>query len=308
MLLRSWHDSFNDDQVIKEHKPWVTVLILATCIALWVGLIYNDNYKTWEGLARWGYPPPDKVWGGAWWALISATLIHIQPWHLFGNVFGLWVLGHRIEHALGSRRFLLFYLSAAFVSSSFQLFFGDGMGHGASGALYAVFGFMLATRHRYAHFKRALDAQNIALLLIWLFVCIWTTQAGILRVGNAAHFSGFIFGVLVAGCFVLDFKRRLWRPVLGLMGALSFVPLFWCPWSEAWLMAKAYRAYTAGDYHRAIDYFDRIIRLDPDNAWAYESRGGAEYYLGEYPKYLLDVGKARELKTQQETAAKTRKP
>lgn len=308
MFLNTWNVSFYDEKAVEEHKPWSTLLILATCLALWVGLIYNDHYKTLGGLEQWGYRRSDQIWSGAYWALISSAFMHIEAWHLAGNAYWIWALGHRLEHALGSRRFLAFYLAAAFVSSSFQLFFGDNAGIGASGAVYAMFGLMLVTRRRFPYFRRILDFKNITAAILWLFVCLAASESGMIAIGNAAHFSGFAFGILVAACFVLDFKRRLMRPVLGTFAALSFIPLFWCPGSVAWLGHKAWRAHTAQRFKEAIAYYDRIIRIDPEDAWAYHNRGAAEYSLGDYLTAMADDKKAKQLEAAQKEKKEDQDP
>ena len=41
------------------------------------------------------------------WQLLSYGFLHFEFWHLFANMFALYMFGPDIEHLLGSRRFCL---------------------------------------------------------------------------------------------------------------------------------------------------------------------------------------------------------
>ena len=53
-----------------------------------------------------------------------------------------------------------------------------------------------------------------------------------------------------------------------------------------------------GEYQRAIEDYDKAIQLDPDDAMAYNNRGVAYYYLGQYTKQAADRAKACSLDSQ----------
>ena len=48
--------------------------------------------------------------------LLSSMFLHGGWFHLIGNMWFLWVFGDNIEDAMGSMRFLLFYLVCGFVA------------------------------------------------------------------------------------------------------------------------------------------------------------------------------------------------
>ena len=154
---------------------------------------------------------------------------------------------------------------------------------------------MWLTRSRWPQFNEALDTRTIQVFLIWLVGCVIATYLNVWKVGNAAHISGLLFGSAVAGAFYLNFKRRL--VLSGLVGLLVFsiIPLFWCPWSVAWLSIKAYDAHAAGQYGVAIDRYTQITHIDPDNAWAYLNRSYAYQTLGQQEKAESDLRRAREI-------------
>ncbi len=276
-------------------QPWVSRLSIIACIGIFLGLAYQNDYESWETLSRFGYLPAVSVWNGGYWALVTSAFVHFALWHVAFNVYWLWVLGSRLERAIGSLPFLAFVVISAIVSSSFQLAESDSMGIGASGVVYAIFGFMWPTRHRYPNFNEVLDVRAIQIFVIWLGGCVVATYLEILNVANTAHISGLLFGGAVAGAFVLHFKPRLMFAGLVALVVLSIVPLFWCPWSVTWLSNKAYNAHAGERYEAAIDRYTQIIHRDPNNSWAYLNRSFAFQALGELDKAQADLQRAREI-------------
>ena len=276
---------------VKQVQTWITPLLLMICIGIHIGLLMRDDRESWEALARFGYLPAARVWEGGWWALVSSAFVHLEIWHVAFNMYWLWMLGRRLENAIGWWRYLAFYLVAAFVSSAFQLGVSGETGIGASGAVYALFGFMWVTRQRYPDFAEVIDARTVNLFMVWLVGCIVVTQLKIFNVGNAAHVSGLIFGAAVGEVFA----GRHRKPALAGSAALvllSLVPLFWCPWSVPWLQTKAYKAHAAEQYESAIGWYDRVLDKDPQNAWAYFNRGSARQSTGDMEGARQDLEKA----------------
>ncbi len=274
-------------------QPWVSRVAIIACIVIFLGLIAETDPTSWETVSRFGYLPPDSIWNGAYWALVSSVFVHFTFWHAAFNVYWLWVLGSCLERAIGSWLFLGFFVASAFLSSSFQLAMSGDTGYGLSGVVYAIFGFMWLTRHRYSQFRDVLGLGTIRFFLVWLVGCIFLTYANIWEVGNAAHVSGLLFGSIVARCFVLHRKSRIMLTGLVALVGLSIVPLFWCPWSVGWLGQQAHDAHVAGRYEVAIDRYGQIIQLDPYDAWAYLNRSRAYQELGDLERARADWQMAR---------------
>jgi GlpG protein len=148
-------------------------------------------------MARWGYLPADRIWGGEFWGLISSAFVHVALWHLVFNVAWLWRLGGAVERQVGSAKFLGFVLAAAFVSSAGQLLVSGNTGIGASGVVYALFGFMWQ-RQDVPRFAEVLGRDTASLFFVWLILCLVATFAGFVNIGNTAHISGLIFGIMLA--------------------------------------------------------------------------------------------------------------
>ena len=81
--------------------------------------------------------------GGSFLTGLASMFLHGGFFHLFGNMFSLWVFGRRVEDACGAWRFLAFYLFVGYGSDLvYNLVNIDS--HipviGASGAVFGVMG------------------------------------------------------------------------------------------------------------------------------------------------------------------------
>ncbi len=280
--------------------PIVTILLCSFCSLLYVAIADRSGGRfSWETVARWGYLPPDRIWNGAYWGLVSSAFVHLALWHVVFNVYWLWMLGRAVERVLGPSKYLAFVLMAAAVSSSTQLAASGNSGHGASGVVYALFGLMWSRRQVTPAFSEALNAQTASLFWMWLIGCMVATHLGIIEVGNAAHVGGLVFGLLIAQCLTGAAARRQ-MAVAGtaLLVVLSFVPLVWSPWSSTWVGHRAYRAHLAGDYDAAIALYRRSIVLGGDRLWALENLAFAYHSKHEEKEYTATLADIRALDAQ----------
>ena len=55
------------------------------------------------------------------WQLLTYGFLHAGPAHLFFNMLALYMFGGDIEHLLGSRRYLLYYLLCVIGAAATQL-------------------------------------------------------------------------------------------------------------------------------------------------------------------------------------------
>ncbi|MDQ7780451.1 MAG: rhomboid family intramembrane serine protease, partial [Planctomycetota bacterium] len=276
-------------------EPWVSRIAVALCVAVFLGFFSPTWQTASKSMVAYGLLPERSVWEGSYWTLFTSVFVHFQIWHVLFNVYWLWMLGSRMEEAVGSWRFLAFFVCAAFVSSALQLAASGDIGVGASGVVYAIFGFMWVGRRRFHSFQGIVDDRTAMVFLVWLVGCVVLTMLNVWRVGNAAHVSGLLFGAAVAGHFVVRYKPPLALVAAVTLVVLSIVPLFWCPWSVQWFAYRAYKAHVARDHRRALDLYTRAIALDPENAWAYHNRGLVFQALGMEGNAKSDMEKAQAL-------------
>jgi len=284
----------------KQRPAFVTAIAILVCVIVFIGLAAEQQSEHSESLAKWGALSSVEIWNGAFWSLVTSAFVHLGFWHLLFNLYWIWLFGSAIERNIGSGRYLVFYLVAAFVSSAFQLALSDATGIGASGVVYAFFGFMWVSRSEYPQFREVLSQRMwgisvIHLFLFWLLLCFPLTYFGILPVGNAAHVSGLVFGGVIAAHFVLRKVPVATFPVAAGMIVLPLVSLVWCPWSVEWLSHRAYTAQMRGETNEALEFYNRVLERDPDNAWAYHNRGTVYEKIGRPKKANADWKKAHRL-------------
>ncbi|MGH8207524.1 MAG: rhomboid family intramembrane serine protease, partial [Steroidobacteraceae bacterium] len=136
--------------------PVVRALILANVVIFGLqlltggqGLLVDFALWPWRGAQIYGTPPFEP------WQLITYAFLHGGFWHIFGNMFALFIFGPDIEALVGSRRFTLYYFVCVIGAALTQLFVmhsiypGPYPTIGASGGIFGVLLFYgLAFPHR----------------------------------------------------------------------------------------------------------------------------------------------------------------
>jgi membrane associated rhomboid family serine protease len=175
--------------VAQPGRPIITYAVIGLCLLnfFWASV---DQVGMYLHLVEPIYHLPS-----GWWALFSTALVHIEISHLVFNLLAFLALGQIVELTAGKIRFLILLVLVAWMASFSQLFFERAFGIGLSGVVYGIFGFMLgaapANRY-YLWFVR----KNAAMLIGWAILCVILTQFKVLKIANAAHFGGLIFGIL----------------------------------------------------------------------------------------------------------------
>lgn len=205
----------------KPRPPSATILIVATCVIVFLWLAASPAEVRTALLARWGTVPSTLLDFSAPWLtqlaelrparLVTALFIHADWLHLTGNLLFLIIFGVPAERALGFRRFLaLFVICGALANLGGALTLAGTSAPiiGSSGAVSAVVGAYLAL------FPRARLGLVLPLGLFLEFVRIpaslligfWALlQVLFTYVGPAfgavawwTHVSGFLIGIAFA--------------------------------------------------------------------------------------------------------------
>ncbi len=150
-----------------------------------------------------------------WFRFVTPIFLHIGVVHLAINSYTLWNVGPTIEKLFGATRFLALYLLtgiAGVIGSVFSdLYYkSNGIGAGASGALFGLVGVSLAVSYRYRKelpegFRKALGPgmiQVVALNLVYGFINNSSPGRGHL-IDNSAHIFGLVSGGLLG--FVIPY-------------------------------------------------------------------------------------------------------
>ncbi|MFC3151725.1 rhomboid family intramembrane serine protease [Litoribrevibacter euphylliae] len=200
---------------LKPHRvPVVTwVLVVLNCL---IYAIYGFQPGLAAGIfENFASRPADLAQGQELWTLLTATFLHGDFMHLFGNMYFLVVIGDNLEDVLGRWRFLLLYLLSGISASIISVAMNWGSpipSVGASGAIAALFG-MYIVWFRFASLTFMFVVFQKKLSAVWYFA-IWLALDNIfvMLIGGRgvdywAHIGGFVVG-LGLGVFLKTFVYR----------------------------------------------------------------------------------------------------
>jgi rhomboid protease GluP len=169
----------------------VTVMLIAATVIVSLSALLSA-----EGQPLFDAFQLDKpaVAAGEYWRLWTVTLLHGSPLHLVFNMYALYLAGPIVERWYGSATFLVMYLACAAAGSVASFAFGGSAPSvGASGAVFGLFGILLAA----GRLHHPVDGQSRALIsqlgmLILINILFGFAVQGI---DNAAHLGGLAAGL-----------------------------------------------------------------------------------------------------------------
>lgn len=163
-----------------------------------------------KDIIDWGGNLRFNVTGGEWWRLITALFVHIGIFPLLVNMAGLYFISLAVEPILGKLKFLIAYLCTGIVAGLVSiLWVEEGVTSGASGAVFGMFGVLLAfatTAYINKKFPKTWIVFTLAYVGFNVFMGLHEAN------DNAANLGGFAAGVVIGYLFYLfHFKRNLAR-------------------------------------------------------------------------------------------------
>jgi GlpG protein len=159
---------------------------------------------------QWQFDTPmfEKIQEGEWWRLFTPSLLHSDILHIFFNMFWLIYLGNQIESKIGYWRYLLFILLTGIISNTGQYMMSGANFIGFSGVLCAMFTFMWTRKSLAPWEGYDLDRMTMgfimafilgmaALQMISLYIEVTTGKTIAGGIGNTAHLTGALVGLLL---------------------------------------------------------------------------------------------------------------
>lgn len=192
----------------------VFLLWLATSLGYLHGTI-NESFMERNFLVSW-----EGLNDGRYWTLLTSAFSHTLFIHIFLNMFVLLNFGPLVQSALGLKRFAIFYLVAAVVSSlshalvsAFIVGKPDLSALGASGAVSGVillFSLMFPTQKILMLGFIPMPAILSGLIFIGLDLWgLWAqAEGGGLPIGHGAHLGGALTALLYFIYLVAQNKYR----------------------------------------------------------------------------------------------------
>lgn len=166
-----------------------------------------------QRLFELGALQPLAIASGQYWRLFSAMFLHAGLLHIGFNLYALYLFGSMIESNLGRTQFVLIYFVTGFVASATSYLFMpvNGIGVGASGAIFGIFGAFIAYNYRRRHLAMASANLRWAAMLLVLNALL---AFGVGAIDVWAHVGGLVAGVaagFVAEGWGPSSQRRLIR-------------------------------------------------------------------------------------------------
>lgn len=174
----------------------------------WAGAVYFQSYVGFEFLVANFLISWNSFLDGRYWTLLTPVFSHEGFFHLFINMMVLKSFGPIMQVTLGTRRFVIFYLTAGIFSSlSHALVSAYIVGDasvpalGASGALAGVvLLFSLVFPQEKLLFLGIIPVRAIWGALLFIGIDIWgviaQSKGGGFNIGHGAHLGGAFVGII----------------------------------------------------------------------------------------------------------------
>ncbi|MCU4718815.1 rhomboid family intramembrane serine protease [Halapricum hydrolyticum] len=177
-------------------SPTLTLAVLAVVVGVAQVLLAVVGVDPWTLALAW--PLADRPW-----TLLTSVFAHSGPGHLLSNLLGLLLVGLFLERRTSPARFYAFFLLAGVVAGVTEvtvaaLVFGHRAAVlGASGAVFALFGYVLGGNRLTEFVAGGITISPVVQLAVLVVLAGGLTLATAgPRTALIAHFTGLVVGFL----------------------------------------------------------------------------------------------------------------
>lgn len=200
--------------------------------------MFLNAFDLYDAQTRLAFTPVSIVRGDRLWTLLSSMFVHANVLHLVGNMIYLLFFGSAVESAMGSKRFLLFYILCGLSASLFHVLSISIVPIdyllsrsilnpwitpvvGASGAISGVMGayFIYYPRSRMTIAYPIIFIPFFFTVPSWVYVLSWfilqvffglmaLTGVAVSSIAYWAHIGGFITGVALAPVMLSEVVKK----------------------------------------------------------------------------------------------------
>jgi len=158
---------------------------------------------------KYGLVPVNIMEGKNLFTLVTSMFLHANFFHIFLNMLFLLISGYGCERAMGSSRFLVFYLACGILSGLFHVYMNQTSivpTIGASGAIFSVLAaFAILFPFRWLIMLFGLIPVPLpAIILVLLMVLTETAYVAsgeVPNIAHTAHVGGFLAGIFLTLLF-----------------------------------------------------------------------------------------------------------
>jgi GlpG protein len=191
--------------------PLTVLLMVINVVCLPAGLSLADSGEVTEllralspyaiVLSREGYllqPLAEGLADGAWWRLLTPTLLHFSWLHITFNLLWVWEVGRRIEYIHGWRWLAVVTMTASVAANALQAIFAPmQLFGGMSGVVFAYLGYVMIWDWLRPNSRIGL-AKGIYLVMLAYLILGFSGFIDLLGLGslaNGAHLGGLLAGM-----------------------------------------------------------------------------------------------------------------
>src|SRR5579863_2913604 len=188
--------AYNNYRPSQRIPPIVLNLIIINVIVFVAQLVFDRTWGLTEILALHSYASGEfKPY-----QLVTHMFAHGGFFHIFFNMYALWLFGSVLERMWGPRKFIIFYFVCGLAAGLTQMFFvPGGEAIGASGAIMGLLGAFAYTFPNTEFFILPIPFPIKAKYMAALFAAfdIFGGFAGGDDVAHFAHIGGLVMGLIL---------------------------------------------------------------------------------------------------------------
>ena len=184
------------EKLFSPKVPIVTYILMGICILVFTLMyILGNGSEDSNTLLLFGANLDVLTKGGQYYRLITSIFLHIGFWHIFCNMYSLYIIGKEVENFFGKIKYLIIFLLSGITGSIMALCFNHNtISAGASGAIFGLLGALLYFGYYYRTYL-GVAIQKSILPVIVVNLLIGFMIPGI---SNAAHIGGLVGGILTS--------------------------------------------------------------------------------------------------------------
>lgn len=178
----------------------VTSITIGICIIVF--LVHNFMRFPLAYLLAYYRP---MIFAGEYWRLITCGLTHTQLWHMFMNLYGLWLYGKVFERELKPLKFFILLYGSILGGSLFLLFTPQtSLAVGISGGLYGLMAAIIVLYARKGLLANPTIRLGVSRLLLVNLIINFSPQVAVM-----AHLGGFVTGLILFMAMDISSEKSL---------------------------------------------------------------------------------------------------
>lgn len=180
------------EKIFSTKKPIITYALIAICMAMFIISGFGTDIVK---LIRYGANYGVLVKEGEIFRLVTAMFLHAGIFHIFFNLYSLYIIGPRVEDFYGKCKFLFIYLFSGISGGMLSIVMnGNVVAVGASGAIFGLFGALIYMGYNHRGYLGAMVKSQIVPIVIYnLFLGFFLDG-----IDMWGHIGGLIGGLIMS--------------------------------------------------------------------------------------------------------------